>query len=124
VGAGPCGLTTALALRHHGFEDVTVYDKFPEIKPALGAAFNLNGGASVLDKLGVLATFREHNNPMRVVRTRRVGNDLLGQTELMNIEIDSLIRERRERARFANLLNGRRRDVRHGDAVRSSARAG
>lgn len=92
MGAGPCGLTTALALRHHGFEDVTVYDKFPEIKPALGAAFNLNGGASVLDKLGVLATFREHNNPMRVVRTRRVGGDLLGQTELMNIEIDALIR--------------------------------
>ena len=93
MGAGPCGLTTALALRHHGFEDVTVYDKFPEIKPALGAAFNLNGGALVLDKLGVLDAFREHNNPMRVVRTRRVGGDPLGQTELMNIEIDRLIRD-------------------------------
>ena len=42
VGAGPCGLTTALALRHHGFEDVTVFDRFPEIRPALGAAFSLN----------------------------------------------------------------------------------
>ena len=91
VGAGPCGLTTALALRHHGFDDVTVYDKFPEIKPALGAAFNLNGGAAVLDKLGCLEMFREHNNPMRVVRTRRVGNDALGQLELMNINIPDLI---------------------------------
>jgi len=91
VGAGPCGLTTALALRHHGFDDVTVYDKFPEIKPALGAAFNLNGGAAVLDKLGCLDAFREHNNPMRVVRTRRVGNDALGQLELMNIPIPDLI---------------------------------
>ena len=98
VGAGPCGLTTALALRHHGFDDVTVYDKFPEIKPALGAAFNLNGGAAVLDKLGRLDAFREHNNPMRVVRTRRVGNDALGQIELMNIFIPDLI-ERDEAAR-------------------------
>ena len=93
VGAGPCGLTTALALRHHGFDDVTVFDKFPEIKPALGAAFNLNGGAAVLDKLGVLDVFREHNNPMRVVRTRRVGGDALGQFELMNIPIPALIRD-------------------------------
>ena len=98
VGAGPCGLTTALALRHHGFDDVVVYDKFPEIKPALGAAFNLNGGAAVLDKLGRLDAFREHNNPMRVVRTRRVGNDALGQIELMNIFIPDLI-ERDEAAR-------------------------
>ena len=92
VGAGPCGLTTALALRHHGFDHVKVYDKFPEIKPALGAAFNLNGGAAVLDKLGVLDAFRENNNPMRVVRTRRVGGDALGRFELMNIPIPALIR--------------------------------
>ena len=90
MGAGPCGLTTALALRHHGFDDVTVYDKFPR-QAALGAAFNLNGGAAVLDKLGCLEMFREHNNPMRVVRTRRVGNDALGQLELMNINIPDLI---------------------------------
>jgi 2-polyprenyl-6-methoxyphenol hydroxylase-like FAD-dependent oxidoreductase len=94
VGAGPCGLTTALALRHHGFEDVTVYDKFPEIKPALGAAFNLNGGAAVLEKLGLLQTFREVNNPMLRVRTRRAnaGNDAFGRMELMHIDIKALIR--------------------------------
>ena len=67
VGAGPCGLATALALRHHGFGDVTVFDRFPEIRPALGAAFNLNGGAAVLDKLGLLPEFRAMNNPMRLV---------------------------------------------------------
>ena len=65
---------------------------------ALGAAFNLDGGAAVLDKLGCLDAFREHNNPMRVVRTRRVGNDALGQIELMNIFIADLI-ERDEAAR-------------------------
>jgi NADPH-dependent 2,4-dienoyl-CoA reductase/sulfur reductase-like enzyme len=27
IGAGPCGLTTALALRKFGMEDVTVFDK-------------------------------------------------------------------------------------------------
>ena len=75
VGAGPCGLTTALALRHHGFTDVAVYDKYPTVRPALGAAFNLNGGAAVLEKLGLLSTFRRLNNPMRVVRTRRATPD-------------------------------------------------
>lgn len=92
VGAGPCGLTTALALRHHGFSDVQVFDKFPEIKPALGAAFNLNGGVAVLDKLGLLEIFRETSNPMKVIRTRRVGGDAAGQLELMNIPIPELIR--------------------------------
>ena len=42
------------------------------------------------DKLGCLEMFREHNNPM-CPRTRRVGNDALGQLELMNINIPDLI---------------------------------
>lgn len=88
VGAGPCGLTTALALRHFGMADVTVFDKQPEIRPALGAAFNLNGGAAVLDKLGILSVFRRINNPMRRVRSRRVARD---RTQLMDIDIEELI---------------------------------
>ena len=89
VGAGPCGLTTALALRHHGFTDVAVYDKYPTVRPALGAAFNLNGGAAVLEKLGLLSTFRRLNNPMRVVRTRRATPD---RTQLMRVDVPDLIR--------------------------------
>jgi len=93
IGAGPCGLTTALALRKMGFDDVTVFDKFPEIRPAMGAAFNLNGGAAVLAKLGLLGVFRALSNPMQVVRTRRVAAD---RTLLMNIG---------ERSAFVLLLN-------------------
>ena len=89
VGAGPCGLTTALALRHHGFTDVAVYDKYPTVRPALGAAFNLNGGAAVLEKLGLLSTFRRLNNPMRVVRTRRAVPD---RTQLICVDVPDLIR--------------------------------
>lgn len=89
VGAGPCGLTTALALRHHGFTDVAVYDKYPTVRPALGAAFNLNGGAAVLEKLGLLSAFRRLNNPMHVVRTRRATPD---RTQLMRVDVPDLIR--------------------------------
>jgi len=94
VGAGPCGLTTALALRHHGFEDVTVFDRFPEIRPALGAAFNLNGGAAVLEKLGLLPEFRRLNNPMRRLRSRRVGDASGGPLdglEIMSVDVPKII---------------------------------
>lgn len=89
VGAGPCGLTTALALRHFGMSNVTVFDTHPMVRPALGAAFNLNGGAAVLDKLGLLHVFRRLNNPMKKVRSRRVSGAC---TQLMEIDIPSMIR--------------------------------
>ena len=54
------------------------------MRPALGAAFNLNGGAAVLEKLGLLSTFRRPNNPMRVVRTRRATPD---RTQLMRVDV-------------------------------------
>ena len=57
-----------------------MFDKYPEIRPALGAAFNLNGGAAVLDRLGLTSAFRELENPMRRVRSRRVAAD---RTQLM-----------------------------------------
>ena len=93
VGAGPCGLATALALRRHGFGDVTVFDRFPEIRPALGAAFNLNGGAAVLDKLGLLPEFRAMNNPMRLVRSRRVdaNGGPLDRLEIMTVDVPKII---------------------------------
>ena len=95
VGAGPCGLATALALRHHGFRDVTVFDKYPEVRPALGAAFNLNGGAAVLEKLGLLREFRALQNPIERVRTRRVAGaagGLAPELRLMDIDVPRLIR--------------------------------
>ena len=95
VGAGPCGLATALALRHHGFCDVTVFDKYPEVRPALGAAFNLNGGAAVLEKLGLLREFRALQNPIERVRTRRVAGaagGLAPELRLMDIDVPRLIR--------------------------------
>jgi hypothetical protein len=44
----------------------------------------------VLAKLGLLRVFRDLNNPMQTVRTRRVAAD---RTQLMTIDIKSLIRD-------------------------------
>ena len=91
----------------------------PHRAPALGAAFNLNGGAAVLEKLGLLSTFRRLNNPMRVVRTRRATPD---RTQLMRVDVPDLIDPTRRRARVAR-RRGRRARVRDGDARGSPPRA-
>ena len=65
----------------------------PRIRPALGAAFNLNGGAAVLDKLGLLPEFRAMNNPMRLVRSRRVdaNGGPLDRLEIMTVDVPKII---------------------------------
>jgi 2-polyprenyl-6-methoxyphenol hydroxylase-like FAD-dependent oxidoreductase len=61
----------------------------------LGAAFNLNGGAAVLEKLGLLREFRALQNPIERVRTRRVAGaagGLAPELRLMDIDVPRLIR--------------------------------
>jgi 2-polyprenyl-6-methoxyphenol hydroxylase-like FAD-dependent oxidoreductase len=88
VGAGPCGLVTAIALRKFGIDDVTIFDRYPTVRPAVGAAFNLNGGAAILDKLGLGKIFRDLANPMTRVRARRVGGDRI---TLMDLNVPKMI---------------------------------
>ena len=122
VGAGPCGLTTALALRHHGARRRRATTSTPRAS-ALGAAFNLNGGAAVLEKLGLLSTFRRPTIPCASSAPARHPrpNVLVGV-----VSVRSSLRDPTGVPRDvprASPASGRRARVRDGDARGSPNRA-
>ncbi|MGC3992821.1 MAG: FAD-dependent monooxygenase [Propionicimonas sp.] len=58
IGAGPCGLTTALRLHQQGFRP-TVYEAVPELKP-LGVGIDTKiYGTREIDEVGLLDEFRK-----------------------------------------------------------------
>mmetsp|Transcript_5380 Transcript_5380/g.18624 ORF Transcript_5380/g.18624 Transcript_5380/m.18624 type:complete len:461 (+) Transcript_5380:1199-2581(+) len=76
VGAGPAGLTLALALRALApGARVRVYERGDAARPSTGAGFNLNGGAAVLAKLGLGEEVLAIGNPLEAVVGRSVVGD-------------------------------------------------
>lgn len=58
IGAGPCGLATALRLQQQGFSP-TIYEAVPELKP-LGVGIDTKVyGTKEIDELGLLAEFEK-----------------------------------------------------------------
>ena len=74
AGGGPAGLALAHALRTlPGPCDVhvSVYEKYSELRPAVGGGIQLSSGAAVLSRLGLGEELRKASMPLRGVRSRR-----------------------------------------------------
>ena len=85
VGAGPAGLTLAVAL-NRALPDVavTVFDRSDSCRPALGGGVQLNSGAAVLARLdpALGAAVAKLGQPVRRVRSRTAGGDALLDLDL------------------------------------------
>lgn len=79
IGGGPAGLTAAIALRKlcPNIESVKVFEQYESLPPELGAAFNINGGASILAKLGLADDVLAIGNPMERVYSRTTEGSVL-----------------------------------------------
>ena len=107
LGAGPAGLTTALAMqnvivafRYDKETDalrlkITVLDKNPNaLDGNVGGGFNINGGAAVLEKLGVYEeVFSKNANALRAVLSRRSRYQL--EAALVKLGVEKKGSERR-----------------------------
>ena len=92
---GPAGLTTALAIQKLVVPTkdtrVVLFDKNPNAMDGnLGGGFNINGGAAVLEKLGVYdEVFSENANKLRGVLSRRCDKD---RTRLFEVDVEEEVR--------------------------------
>jgi 6-hydroxynicotinate 3-monooxygenase len=77
VGAGPAGLTAALALRQLGLE-VTVYEQAEGFQRIGGGIVLHDNGQRVLAALGLLEGFRPHLQPCSVLAAELCGGRVLG----------------------------------------------
>ncbi len=78
VGAGVGGLTLALALRHHGFPSVTVYDTAADVPDTPGWTLELNAnGSRVLHALGLEEALSTSARQVSFAYTRAGGNGFL-----------------------------------------------
>ena len=68
-----------------------VFEQYSELKPAVGAGFNINGGAVVLQRLGLAEDLKEIANPMKRVLARTVDGDVLFDVDVKSTMPDSLI---------------------------------
>ena len=98
VGAGPAGLTLAVAL-NRALPDVavTIFDRSDSCRPALGGGVQLNSGAAVLARLdpALGAAVATLGQPVRRVRSRTAGGDALLDLDLAAaIRGDARARER------------------------------
>ena len=98
VGAGPAGLTLAVAL-NRALPDVavTIFDRSDSCRPALGGGVQLNSGAAVLARLdpALGAAVAAAGQPVRRVRSRTAGGDALLDLDLAAaIRGDARARER------------------------------
>jgi len=85
VGAGPAGLSLAIALRKllgHDQVDVQVFDRSNQLRPNLGGGVQLNSGAAVLGRLGLRSQLLASGNPARRVLSRNVDRDILLDLDL------------------------------------------
>ena len=95
LGCGPAGLTTALAIQKLVVPTkdtrVVLFDKNPNAMDGnLGGGFNINGGAAVLEKLGVYdEVFSENANKLRGVLSRRCDKD---RTRLFDVDVEEEVR--------------------------------
>uniref|UniRef100_A0A7S1J4I9 FAD-binding domain-containing protein n=1 Tax=Eutreptiella gymnastica TaxID=73025 RepID=A0A7S1J4I9_9EUGL len=82
VGAGPGGLAFARALcqlpASHRPTQIDIYDRRDDpFKAGLGGGIQLNGGAQVLDRLGLGAELRQSGQDCTSIRSRTIKNDTL-----------------------------------------------
>ena len=104
LGAGPAGLTTALAMQKMLSSPldttrkpmlsrlkITVLDKNPNaLDGNVGGGFNINGGAAVLEKLGVYEeVFSKNANTLRAVLSRRCD---IARTRLFEVDVEKEVR--------------------------------
>ena len=104
LGAGPAGLTTALAMQKMVSPlstttkpsplsklKITVLEKNANaLDGNVGGGFNINGGAAVLEKLGVYEeVFSKNANALRAVLSRRCDVD---RTKLFEVDIEREVR--------------------------------
>ena len=104
LGAGPAGLTTALAIQKLLSSPldttrkptlsrlkITVLDKNPNaLDGNVGGGFNINGGAAVLEKLGVYEeVFSKNANALRAVLSRRCD---IARTRLFEVDVEKEVR--------------------------------
>jgi 2-polyprenyl-6-methoxyphenol hydroxylase-like FAD-dependent oxidoreductase len=77
VGAGPAGLTAALALRQQGLE-VTIFEQAENYRRVGGGIVLHDNGQRVLQALGLLEGFRPHLQPCSVITAELCGGRVLG----------------------------------------------
>jgi salicylate hydroxylase len=80
VGAGPAGLTAALALRRLGLES-TVFEQAQDFRRIGGGIVLHDNGQQVLQALGLLEGFRPHLQPCPVLAAERGDGRVLGAVE-------------------------------------------
>jgi 2-polyprenyl-6-methoxyphenol hydroxylase-like FAD-dependent oxidoreductase len=80
VGAGPAGLTAALALRRLGLE-VTCFEQAQDYRRIGGGIVLHDNGQRVLQALGLLESFRPHLQPCPVIAAELCGGRMLGSVE-------------------------------------------
>jgi salicylate hydroxylase len=80
VGAGPAGLTAALALRRLGLE-VTAFEQAEDYKRIGGGIVLHDNGQQVLAALGLLDSFRPHLQPCPVIAAELCEGRVLGSVE-------------------------------------------
>jgi 2-polyprenyl-6-methoxyphenol hydroxylase-like FAD-dependent oxidoreductase len=80
VGAGPAGLTAALALRRLGLE-ATVFEQAEDFQRIGGGIVLHDNGQRVLEALGLLEGFRPHLQPCPVLAAERCGGRVLGSAD-------------------------------------------
>ncbi len=80
VGAGPAGLTAAVAACRLGLE-VTVFEQAKDYKRIGGGIVLHDNGQRVLQAVGLLDAFRSHLQPCPVIAAERCGGKVLGTVE-------------------------------------------
>lgn len=130
LGAGPAGLTTALAMQKMVLKDTTttptlskklkilVLDKNPNaLSGTLGGGFNINGGAAVLEKLGVYEeVFSKNANTLRAVLSRRCD---IARTRLFEVDVEKEVRGDFLTNAKELLVNEKRGEVMAGTVMRA-----
>ena len=80
VGAGPAGLTAALALRRLGLE-VTLFEQAEDFRRIGGGIVLHDNGQRVLQALGLLDSFRPYLQPCSVIAAERCDGKVLGAVD-------------------------------------------
>ncbi|CAM9780338.1 unnamed protein product [Chrysoparadoxa australica] len=101
VGAGIGGLSLAIALQKlpTGVSKVQVFEKFPELRPAIGAGIQMSGGAAILAKFGIGDELAEAGVQVKRLLARTVQGRML-----INADIEQALQKDQEMS--SQLANG------------------